>query len=258
MAQGGLGDALRRSTPTAALLAWWRDAGHDCLVADEPRGWLRAPVADAPIPESADPQPAFRLQPVRRAPAGPQPAGSQSADLAEDFAAIDSLAALRDLAGRVPFGDGDPASGVMLLGEASSAEDLRSLRPFSGPAGELLDRMLAAIGLDRSRCYISNLCPRRPIPGAPTADDIARDLPLTRAHIRLVRPRALLLLGGTPAQALLGERTPIGRLRGSWLELDIGGAPVAALPTFNPAYLLRRPEDKRLAWADLRMFKARL
>lgn len=236
--------ARRPSFDQVGLVEWWLDAGHDALVHDQPRSWLRVPEAQRAEPDAPS-------LPAPRLPAPPRLA-------VDDFAGVASLDALRALAGRVPFADGDPASGVMLLGEASSADDLRTLRPFTGPAGDLLDRMLAAIGLDRSRCYITNLCPRRPLPGAPSADDIQRDLPLTRAHIRLAKPRLLLLLGGTAAQTVLADRTPIGKLRGQWRDIDVDGHRVAALPTFNPAYLLRRPADKRLAWADLLSFKARL
>lgn len=247
MAQGGDHRAHRR-TPTAAEVAaveWWLDAGHDALVLDEPNGWLKVPEREQPVERATPASPAARLVAIPTLPD-------------EDFESLDSLDALRALVGRIPLGDGAPESGVMLLGEANSADDLRTLRPFSGPAGDLLDRMLASIGLDRTRCYISNLCPRRPMPGAPSPGDIARDLPLTRAHIRLVKPRLLLLLGGTPAQALFADKTPIGKLRGQWRDLQVNGHMVATLPTFNPAYLLRRPAEKRLAWADLRQFKARL
>jgi DNA polymerase len=171
------------------------------------------------------------------------------------FATAQSLDALRALVAAehpgIPFADGDPASGLMILGEGPSEADLESGRPFSGPAGRLLDWMLAAIGRDRTRAYVALLCPRRMAAGPATAADIARDLPLARHHVRLVQPRALLLMGGPAAQALIGDPTPIGRLRGQWRDLVIEGAPVRALATFNPAYLLRRPEDKALAWADL-------
>jgi DNA polymerase len=146
----------------------------------------------------------------------------------------------------------------MILGEAPSADDLRTGRPFSGPAGQFLDRMLAAIGLDRSGCRIALLCPRKPTPGTPSPDEIAADLALTRAHIRLAAPRHILLLGANPVQALTGNATPITRVRGSWLQVDAGAGPVPALATFNPAYLLRRPEEKARAWADLLALKHRL
>ena len=147
----------------------------------------------------------------------------------------------------------------MLMGESPSAEDLRTGRPFSGPAGQLLDRMLAAIGRSRASAYVALLVCRQDVAGPPTEEAVAQDLPIARAHVRLAAPRALLLLGATPARALLGADEPISRLRGRWFELALDdGSRVPALPTYNPAYLLRRPEAKREAWADLLAFAERL
>lgn len=153
-----------------------------------------------------------------------------------------------------PFADGNPDSRLMILGEAPSAEDLRTGRPFTGPAGMLLDKMLAAIGLDRSSAYITLLCPEKPVPGTPTPDEIAAAMPLMRAHLRLAAPRLILLLGQNPMQALTGETTAISKVRGRWLAVQ----ETPALATFNPAYLLRRPEEKAKAWADLLAFRKRV
>jgi DNA polymerase len=226
----------------AALLDWWRAAGVDVTVRDTPYAWL----APAGLTEAAPPARMSSVSPVSARPA------------VDPFAHVTSLADLAALVRaevpNAPFADGDPASGLMIMGEAPSAEDLRTGRPFTGPAGQLLDRMLAAIALDRSSCYIALLAPRRRLPGPPSPDDIEADLPLARAHVRLAAPRLLLLLGASASQSLTGATAPITRLRGSWLEVD--GVP--ALATFNPAYLLRRPEEKAHAWADLLAFKRRL
>ncbi|QMW22411.1 uracil-DNA glycosylase [Sandaracinobacteroides saxicola] len=223
-----------------AALAFWLESGVDMLVDPLPRRWL-APVV------KASPQPCAE-------PAPPPPALASS----KAWDRFTTLADLTAAVGTIPFADGNPAAGVMVLGDGPSAEDLRTGRPFSGPAGELLDRMLAAIGLDRGGAYIALLCPRRSIPTAPGPEDIARDLPLTRAHIRLAAPRVLLLLGQSPSGALFGERGPISSLRGQWRDLDIEGHRVAALASFNPGYLLRNPLAKREAWADLRALGARI
>jgi DNA polymerase len=194
----------------------------------------------------------------RSAAAQPRPAPVRPAPAA-GIPPLASLAALQAwLAESAPgavLADGNPESGIIVIGEAPSAEDLRTRRPFTGPAGLLLDRMLAAIGLDRTACYITLLCPRRRVPGPPEPQDIERDLPLTRTHIRLVGARHILLLGGTPAQALTGSTTPISQLRGQPLDLLADGHRARALATFNPAYLLRRPADKARAWADLLAFR---
>lgn len=241
----------------AALLDWWALAGADAPVADTPHPWLGlADPAPASVPNTAVARAAASQSAA--SPSPPAPAGNVDLDWAS-FPTLDALrtAVLAQMP-NAPFADGNPQSGVMLLGEAPSAEDLYTGRPFSGPAGWFLDRMLAAIGLDRTGCYISLLCPRRPVPGTPPPDAIEADLPLTRAHIRLAAPRLILLLGAKPVQALTGESTPIGRIRGQWLSVAGEGTSIPALATFNPAYLLRRPEEKANAWADLSALRQRL
>ncbi len=234
----------------AALMDWWKLAGADVVVGNDATPWLGAELAPEPAPIFSSPSP---LAPLA---AAPRPADST------DWGSLKSLDQLRELLlsqiPNAPFADGNPASGLMILGETPSAEDLRSGRPFSGPAGVFLDRMLASIGIDRTGCYISLVCPRRRVPGPPPPDAIAADLELTRAHIRLAAPRLVLLLGANPVQALTGDTTPISRVRGTWLSIDTGAGAVPALPTFNPAYLLRRPEEKAKAWADLLALRRRL
>jgi DNA polymerase len=238
----------------AALIHWWKLAGVDTPTADHATSWL-APEPQRPEPRIAAPD----AQAER-----PRPAPSAAIQVQPDpvWDAFDSLEALtakvRADHPRAPFADGNPASGLLVLGEAPSAEDLRTGRPFSGPAGQFLDRMLATIGIDRTGCYVALLCPRKPTPGTPSPEDIAADRALTRAHIRLASPRHILLLGANPVQALTGDATPISRIRGSWLIVDAGAGAVPALATFNPAYLLRRPEEKAGAWADLLALKHRL
>ncbi len=230
------------------ILDWWRLSGVDTAVAEAPTPWFApARLADAAAVAFAEP-----------APARPKPRAAGGADPFEPASLADLLARIRAEAPGAPVADGNPQSGLMIIGEAPSAEDLRTGRPFTGPAGQLLDRMLAAIGLDRSSAYIALLCPRRRVPGPPPAEAIAAELPLARAHIRLVAPRCLLLLGKIPAQALVGTRSTIGEVRGQPLTVDAGAGPIPALATFNPAYLLRTPEAKALAWADLLALKARL
>ena len=159
------------------------------------------------------------------------------------------------------FLDGNPAAPVLIIGEAPGAEEDRLGRPFVGRAGQLLDRMLAAIGLDRTSVQITNVIYWRP-PGnrKPTSAEIAACLPFVLRHIALARPRALVLAGGTAASALLPLSEGITRLRGRWFELAVPGLdrPVSTLPMFHPAFLLRTPERKREAWRDLLALKARL
>ena len=233
----------------AALASWWSLAGVDSLVRDTPESWL---LSGAP----ADEPPA-----AGEVPAATKPAARKSARAvapAEDFGGIATLTELEALVRgqnpRAPFSDGVAASGVMLVGAGPAADDFTTGRPFSGPAGRLLDNMLRAIGLDRTSCYIALAAPRWGRPTPPPAEAYVADAALIAAQVRLAAPRLLLLLGAGAAESLAGETTPIGKLRGQWLAA--GGIP--ALATYNPGYLLRRPEDKALVWADLLAFKRRL
>ena len=167
---------------------------------------------------------------------------------------------LKKTATNMVFADGNPDSGLMLIGEAPGADEDRQGKPFVGVSGQLLDRMLASIGLDRSTVYISNILLWRP-PGnrTPTTEEQALFLPIIRRHIQLARPRLIVALGGSAAKTLLDTTTGILKLRGRWHEFDDGtGQKLPLLPTLHPAYLLRSPGQKALAWEDLKMLKHRL
>ena len=147
----------------------------------------------------------------------------------------------------------------MILGEGPGAQEDRQGLPFVGVSGQLLDRMLACIGLDRTGAYISNVLFWRP-PGnrTPTGNEIAACLPFVERHIELVDPEYLLLLGGSSAKTLLGRSEGILRLRGKWAHYQHPGLarPIPALASLHPAYLLRQPAQKRLAWRDLMALQA--
>jgi uracil-DNA glycosylase family 4 len=171
------------------------------------------------------------------------------------------LCPLKRTATNTVFIDGNPAAPIMIIGEAPGAEEDRTGRPFVGRAGQLLDRMLTAIDLDRTQVQITNVIYWRP-PGnrKPTAAETAACLPFVLRHIALARPRVLVLAGGTAASTLLPVTDGITRLRGRWFDLAVPGldAPVPTLPIFHPAFLLRSPARKREAWRDLLALKARL
>jgi uracil-DNA glycosylase len=168
---------------------------------------------------------------------------------------------LKRTATNTVFADGNPAALVMIIGEGPGADEDRIGRPFVGRAGQLLDRMLAAIGLDRQGVHITNVVYWRP-PGnrTPTTAEIASCLPFVLRHIALVHPKLLVLAGATAASALLPGGQGITRLRGRWFDLEIPGLaePVPTLPMFHPSFLLRTPERKREAWRDLLALRARL
>src|SRR5713226_6580859 len=238
----------------------------------------RLPAAGA-LPVAAIPAPAPAPSPAV-APSVVAPPGAlaeslaeaaQSARLlaagAETIEALGALVAgfdgcpLKRTATNTVFLDGNPAAPVMIIGEAPGAEEDRLGRPFVGRSGQLLDRMLAAIGLDRTGVQITNVIYWRP-PGnrKPNAAEIAACLPFVLRHIALARPLVLVLSGGTAASALLPLSQGITRLRGRWFELAVPGldAPVPTLAMFHPAFLLRDPARKRETWRDLLALKARL
>jgi DNA polymerase len=195
-------------------------------------------------------------------PAGPAQAekvaaGCESLEALQAAMAGFTGCALRDTATQLVFADGAADAQLVIVGEAPGAEEDRAGRPFVGPAGQLLDKMLGSIGLDRSKVRIINTVPWRP-PGdrPPTEAEVAVCLPFLLRHIALVRPRALLLLGAVAARAVLAEPERgqgIRRLRGAWRQVEIPGlgVPVPCLPSYHPAYLLRMPSAKAEAWLDL-------
>jgi DNA polymerase len=201
--------------------------------------------------------------------AAPDAAARTAAELAAQAQSLDELreamdrfdgCALRKTATQLVFADGAPGAAVMIVGEAPGGDEDRIGRPFVGRAGQLLDRMLAAIGLDRTKVYIANVVPWRP-PGnrTPTPQETAICLPFIRRQIELCAPRILVTMGNPSTQTLLGVKDGITRIRGAWRTYEIApGRTVPALPTLHPAYLLRSPAAKRASWLDLRALKRAL
>ena len=169
--------------------------------------------------------------------------------------------ALKRTATNLVFAAGNPEADVMIVGEAPGADEDRLGTPFVGVSGQLLDRMLSVIGLDRTSVYITNILPWRP-PGnrKPTQAEITACVPFTRRHIELIKPKILVLTGGTAASTLLETTETISRIRGQWRRYSSSGLkqPIDALPTYHPAYLLRTPGQKQQAWQDLLSIKMKL
>ena len=166
---------------------------------------------------------------------------------------------LRSTATRLAFADGNPQARVMFIGEAPGRdEDIQGL-PFVGPSGRLLDRMMAAIGLNRTTAYVGNVIPWRP-PGnrTPTPQETEICLPFTKRQIELADPDILVCLGAPSALAVLGLKDGIRRSRGRWHSYRTGTREIRAIATFHPAYLLRSPLEKRLAWRDFLAVKKAL
>jgi DNA polymerase len=273
------------------LLAFYLDAGVDALIGEEAVDRMADPAigssaegevaavrregGEAPSPASRDPgssPPPPRKEsgniPAQAAPPPPEVAAMAAREAAASAKDLDALRALlenfqgcglRATATQLVFADGNPQARVMFVGEAPGYEEDISGRPFVGRSGKLLDRMMEAIGLDRTKAYIANVVPWRP-PGnrTPTPQETAICLPFIRRQIELADPDILVCLGQPATQTLLGTREGITRTRGRWFKYDTGTREIRAMATLHPAYLLRQPLQKRLAWRDfLALKKAR-
>ena len=163
---------------------------------------------------------------------------------------------LKTNAKNLVFGDGNINSKIMIIGEGPGANEDKEGLPFVGRAGKLLDKMLNSIKLDRTKVYISNVVNYRPPENRrPTDEEIKRYLPFLESHIEIINPKILLLLGGTALNTLIGNEVVISKARGKWIQKDIGAAKPWIIASFHPAFLMRQPEQKKLAWIDLKMIR---
>ncbi len=259
--------------PTLAqLLAFYIEAGVDCAISDEPLDRLSDPDAGrrASNALSGEAEASLPARPARvmvRGPAtellpSPEAAVASARESARTAASLEELrallekfdgCALKATATRLVFADGNPNARVMFVGEAPGREEDIEGLPFVGRSGKLLDRMIAAIGLDRTKVYIANVIPWRP-PGnrTPTPQETQICLPFILRQIELVDPDVLVTLGNPSTQALLSTRDGIMKTRGRWIDYHTGSRTIRAIATFHPAYLLRSPAYKRHSWQDLR------
>ena len=163
---------------------------------------------------------------------------------------------LRKKATNIVFSDGNPKSTIMLIGEAPGASEDQEGLPFVGRAGILLDKMLASINLDRKKVYISNIINYRPPENRrPTDEEIKRYLPFITKHIEIIKPKILVLLGSTAMSALIGNDIVISKVRGKWIEKLFGSFKTSVIVTFHPSFLMRQPNQKKMAWIDLKMIR---
>jgi uracil-DNA glycosylase len=261
-----------RAPTVRELLTFYLEAGVDCALMDEPADRLSdddaAMVREAAQPSRVAPEPlAPRAQTAMPAPRGdiapaPEVAIQSAREAARTAPSLEVLrtllenfdgCALKSTATRLVFADGNPQARIMFVGEAPGREEDIEGLPFVGRSGKLLDRMISAIGLDRTSAYITNVIPWRP-PGnrTPTPQETQICLPFIQRQIELVNPDVLVTLGNPSTQTLLQTRDGIMKTRGRWFDYDTGSRKIRALATFHPAYLLRSPSYKRLAWQDLR------
>jgi len=262
------------------LMAFYLDAGVDGLLGEEPVNRMADDIAAQRLGTTVSPGPQDKTARRARsesppadakpstAPVPPEAAVMAAREAARTATTLDELqalltgfegCALRATATQLVFADGNPQSRVMFVGEAPGYDEDILGRPFVGRSGKLLDRMMAAISLDRSSSYIANVVPWRP-PGnrTPTPQETAICLPFIRRQIELADPDFLVCLGGPAMQTLLGVKDGITRSRGRWFPYDTGRREIRALATFHPAFLLRSPLQKRFAWRDFLALKKAL
>jgi DNA polymerase len=271
----GVGDDRRAAAE--ALLGWYEAIGVDAVVLPDAVDRFAAPVAPPPqiVARTPDPVPEGRYPEVPSTPreaSRAAPAAGDEVMLARAEAArAESLDQLREILGgfegchlkatarQLVFSDGDPAGRLMLVGEAPGREEDAQGTPFVGRSGQLLDRMLAAIGLDRASVYIANVVPWRP-PGNRTPSPLETEIckPFISRQIELADPDVLVFLGGAASKAITGSSEGILRARGKWASHHTGRREIPCMATLHPAYLLRQPAQKRLAWRDFLAIKRRL
>ena len=264
---------------TREILEWYVEAGVDVMLEDRPID--RFAETDAAVSAKTNIHEAMpKKQPLMRRPASKLTAKPMQATVPdtetinsarETAEKADSLDALRELienfdgcnlkrtAKSTVFADGNPNAKLMFIGEAPGRdEDIQGL-PFVGRAGQLLDRILKAIKMDRESVYITNIINWRP-PGnrTPTPQETEICRPFIERHIELVEPELIVMLGGSSAKTLLKTNDGIMRLRGKWSEIRTPNSSVEAMPTLHPAYLLRQPAHKKLVWQDFLQIDARL
>ena len=246
------------------ILNWYKLAGIDTITADEPYNALQQDTHSETTNKVTD---ATALRPATTLLA--QENATACINAKEECAKASTLSELKNILDRFEgcslkfsanstvFGDGNPNAQVMLIGEAPGADEDRMGKPFVGRSGQLLEKMLASVGLNRKDCYISNILPWRP-PGnrTPTDGEIAVCLPFLLRQIELIEPKIIFLLGASAANAVLNNNASISSMRGKLLELQLeNGKKINALASFHPAYLLRSSAQKAKSWSDLLRLK---
>jgi uracil-DNA glycosylase family 4 len=252
-------------------LAWLVEAGADEAIGDAPVDRFQANAKNPPLSQAKASTAAATA--VRSFPQGGEPKAESDSigtaiDLARAASSLNELkaalenfdgCALKRSAANTVFADGNPASRIMFIGEAPGRDEDRQGLPFVGRAGKLLDKMLAAIRLDRTKAYITNVINWRPPDNRdPSPEEAAMCLPFLRRHIELVDPGVIILLGAVAARHVMGISDGIMKTRGRWLDYNVSGRMTPVMPTLHPAYLLRQPAHKKFAWRDLQAVEQKI
>ena len=247
----------------AEILDWYILSGVDEISGDEPYKALtdKALLGSVSVEPIADVRPATTLlaQESNAACLNAKDKCKQATSLTElkDILQHFEGCSLKFSANSTVFGDGNPEAEIMLIGEAPGAEEDRQGKPFVGRSGQLLEKMLASIGISRQECYITNILPWRP-PGnrTPTDAEVAVCLPFLMRQIELIKPKIIFLLGASAANAVIGNNDSISSMRGKMLEISLdNGEKISALASFHPAYLLRNGAQKAKSWSDMLRLK---
>lgn len=277
-----------RQRDLIAALDFHLEAGVDLMLDEHPHDRfneveaLRVEARQPEMESRPEPRPVLRPELPQRAPAAQPPAGTygQSAAARPGEAAGDARARAKDVgsleeleallaefdgcplkftAKNLVFADGNPAAKLMFIGEAPGADEDRIGKPFMGRSGKLLDRMMAAVGLDRTSAYVTNIVPWRP-PGNrnPTPQEVSICKPFIERQIELADPDLIVCLGSPATQAITGTKDGILKARGRFYPYRVADREIRVLATLHPAYLLRQPLQKRLAWRDFRTLRAAL
>jgi DNA polymerase len=260
---------MTENLSTAGLLRWYLDAGVDETICDVPQNRFnevalkKEPVLQKSLANTAPPR-------VQQGPAVTETLSHGACEFAGAASSIEALnnalhnysgCALKKTATNLVFGDGNPKAKIVLIGEGPGPEEDRQGLPFVGPGGQLLDKMLASIGLDRTQVFLSNIVFWRP-PGnrTPTAQETSLCMPFVERLMELIDPEVLITLGGLAAKSMLAETAGVGRLRGKWYTYSTPklSRPIQATALFHPSYLLSSPAHKREAWQDLLMIRDKL
>ncbi len=258
--------ALKQALKASQI--WWQDMGVETpTLPPAPQSRSKSISKSTPKPSAQAKRPTRTTQQQTVRPPDMSAQMTKAAEQAKAAPTLDALkivienfdaGVLSDHARNAVFARGNPDAGIMIIGEAPGRQEDESGLPFVGPAGQLLDKMFAAINLDEGDLYITNVCNWRP-PGNrnPNEDELTMCAPFITRHMELVAPKFVVIVGGISLQALTGK-TGIMKRRGNWQELDIRGQKTPALPLYHPAFLLRRPELKRDAWRDLLALQQRM
>lgn len=245
----------------SAVVSWLKDIGDDLIIGSSPSDLITEPVQNLKRQKLPVTKPLSSSKP--KIANSSKELAQKAKSLAELKAIMESFdgCELKRVANKMVFGDGNPESKIMLIGEAPGADEDKVGLPFVGPSGKLLDQIFSSIGLTRDHYYITNIIPWRP-PGNrdPTPEERAICMPFVERRIELIQPKIIVMIGGVAAKSLLNVTTGITTSRGQWhaYKTEQMNDTIEAFAIYHPSYLLRSPGQKRIVWKDMLVLKQKL